>query len=138
MNTVAIIGASNNRTKFGNKAVRAFLRQGYTVFPVNPKETKIEGLPTFRSVREVPVRPESSTPFAVAGLRAFRSNRINGCRQVRARLKKADAPSCSFSAPRSGFSCRFETNLVLHHSPHERSAPPCSLPAHLLPHPGNG
>src|SRR5438477_5943907 len=58
MKTVAIVGASNNRTKFGNKAVRAFLRQGYTVFPVNPRETEVEGLPAFRTVRDVPVRPD--------------------------------------------------------------------------------
>ena len=57
MPTVAIIGASNDRSKFGNKAVRAFLRRGYTVYPVNPKDTEIEGLPAFKSVGEVPVRP---------------------------------------------------------------------------------
>ena len=28
---VAVIGASNNRRKFGNRAVRAYLEQGYTV-----------------------------------------------------------------------------------------------------------
>ena len=55
--TVAVIGASNNRAKFGNKAVRAFVKQGYRVFPVNPKESSIEGLPAFRNVRDVPVRP---------------------------------------------------------------------------------
>ena len=63
MKTVAIIGASNNRTKFGNKAVRAFLRQGYTVFPVNPKETEVEGLPAFRSVGDVPVRPDKISVY---------------------------------------------------------------------------
>ena len=57
MKTIAIIGASADRAKFGNKAVRAFLRQGYTVYPVNPKETLIEGLPAFKSIAEVPVRP---------------------------------------------------------------------------------
>ena len=56
--TVAIIGASANRAKYGNKAVRAFLQQGCTVFPVNPRETEIEGLPAFKSIRDVPVRPE--------------------------------------------------------------------------------
>ena len=56
--TVAIIGASNDRSKFGNKAVRAFLQQGYEVFPVNPKEETIEGLPAFKSISEVPVRPQ--------------------------------------------------------------------------------
>ena len=63
MKTVAIVGASNNRTKFGNKAVRAFLRQGYKVFPVNPRETEVEGLPAFRSVRDVPVRPEKISVY---------------------------------------------------------------------------
>jgi len=58
MKTVAIIGASNNRNKFGNKAVRAYLRQGYTVYPVNPRETQIEGLAAYKTLRDVPVRPE--------------------------------------------------------------------------------
>ncbi|HYG21814.1 MAG TPA: CoA-binding protein [Verrucomicrobiae bacterium] len=57
MKTVAIIGASSNRGKFGNKAVRAFLQQGYTVYPVNPNEAEVEGLPTFKNVRDVPERP---------------------------------------------------------------------------------
>lgn len=58
MKTIAIIGASNDRTKFGNKAVRAFLQQGFRVFPVNPKEESIEGLPAFKSILDVPVRPK--------------------------------------------------------------------------------
>lgn len=55
---MAIIGASNDRRKFGNKAVRAFRQQGYQVFPVNPRETTIEGLPAFASVQDVPERPQ--------------------------------------------------------------------------------
>jgi len=58
MKTVAIIGASNDRSKFGNKAVRAYLQQGYTVYPINPHESEIEGLPAFKSIRDVPVRPQ--------------------------------------------------------------------------------
>ena len=57
MKTIAIIGASSDRGKFGNKAVRAFVRQGYTVFPVNPKAPQIEGLPAFQGIADVPVRP---------------------------------------------------------------------------------
>ena len=53
---VAVIGASNNRQKFGNKAVRAFVRQGYTVVPINPNEADVEGLATFKSVLDVPGR----------------------------------------------------------------------------------
>ena len=51
---VAVIGASNNRNKFGNRAVRAFQQQGYTVVPINPHETEIEGLKAYASVLDVP------------------------------------------------------------------------------------
>ena len=51
---VAVIGASNNRSKFGNRAVRAFRRQGYTVVPINPHETEVEGLKAYASVLDVP------------------------------------------------------------------------------------
>ena len=58
MKTVAIIGASNDPRKFGNKAVRAFLQQNYTVYPVNPNETEVEGIEAYKSIRDVPVRPK--------------------------------------------------------------------------------
>ncbi len=54
--TVAIIGASPDRTKFGNRAVRAYRRRGWEVFPVNPRGGFIEGLPVYPSVRDVPAR----------------------------------------------------------------------------------
>jgi predicted CoA-binding protein len=57
MRTVAIIGASHDRFKYGNKAVRAFGQQGYTVYPVHPTEQSIEGLTVFKSIADVPERP---------------------------------------------------------------------------------
>ena len=51
---VAIIGASSERSKFGNRAVRAFRQQGYTVVPINPHEDQIEGLKAYKSVLDVP------------------------------------------------------------------------------------
>ena len=68
MNTVAIIGASNDHRKFGNKAVRAFLQQGYEVFPVNPREQTIEGLKVFKTISEVPVRPEKISVYLPPGV----------------------------------------------------------------------
>jgi hypothetical protein len=65
--TVAIVGASADRRKFGNKAVRAFLAEGYTVVPINPHHAEVEGLKAYASVLDVPgaidmasvyVRPE--------------------------------------------------------------------------------
>ena len=52
--SVAVIGASNQAHKFGNKAVRAYRRQGWTVYPVHPRATEIEGLRTYSSLRDVP------------------------------------------------------------------------------------
>jgi predicted CoA-binding protein len=51
---VAVIGASSNRNKFGNRAVRAYRQQGYTVVPINPNEAEVEGLKTYASVLDVP------------------------------------------------------------------------------------
>jgi len=52
--TIAIIGASADRSRFSNKAVRAFVRQGYTVIPIHPKEAEVEGLKAYKSVLDVP------------------------------------------------------------------------------------
>ena len=52
--TVAVIGASSDRNKFGNKALRAFARQGYAVIPINPNESEVEGYRTYPSVLDVP------------------------------------------------------------------------------------
>jgi|SRR5688500_13763589 len=52
--TVAVVGASSNRAKFGNKALRAFRAEGYRVIPINPNEQEVEGIPTYASVLDVP------------------------------------------------------------------------------------
>jgi predicted CoA-binding protein len=51
---VAVIGASNDRHKFGNRAVRAYQQQGYTVVPINPHAQEVEGLKAYASILDVP------------------------------------------------------------------------------------
>ena len=51
--SVALIGASRDRRKYGNKAVRAYQESGFTVFPVHPSEAAIEGLPAFPSLGDI-------------------------------------------------------------------------------------
>lgn len=72
MKRVAIIGASTNREKYGNRAVRAYQAEGYEVYPVHPSAESIEGLKAYPSVRELPVRPDRVSvylrPEVVLGL----------------------------------------------------------------------
>jgi uncharacterized protein len=51
---VAVIGASSNRRKFGNRALRAYRQQGYTAIPINPNEAEVEGVKTYASVLDIP------------------------------------------------------------------------------------
>ena len=64
---VAVIGASEDRAKFGNKAVRAFRQAGHDVVPINPRcavaAGRIEGLPAYASIVDVPGRVDVATLY---------------------------------------------------------------------------
>jgi len=60
---VAVVGASSDRGKFGNKAVRAFQAQGHRVIPINPNEPQVEGLRTYASVLDVPEAIDMATVY---------------------------------------------------------------------------
>jgi len=60
---VAVVGASSDRTKFGNKALRAFKAEGYTVIPINPNEREVEGMKTFPTVLDVPESIDMATVY---------------------------------------------------------------------------
>ena len=51
---IAIIGASPDRRKFGNKAVRAYARMGWRVYPIHPVEEEIEGFEAYPTIRHIP------------------------------------------------------------------------------------
>ncbi|KAF9114168.1 hypothetical protein BGX27_011524 [Mortierella sp. AM989] len=53
----AVVGASTNRTKFGNKVLRWYIDNGYTVVPVNPKEKTIESLSCVPNLTSLPGNP---------------------------------------------------------------------------------
>lgn len=61
--TVAVVGASADRSKFSNKAVRAYREQGWDVYPVNPKGGEIESIKAFTSVEEIPVAIDRVTLY---------------------------------------------------------------------------
>lgn len=56
--TVAVIGATNDRTKYGNIIYRDLKNKGIRVFGVNPKATTIEGDPAYKRVQDIPEKPD--------------------------------------------------------------------------------
>jgi predicted CoA-binding protein len=63
MKTVAVIGASPDRRKFGNKALRAFRQAGYRAVPINPHYTDVEGEPAFATVLDYPEAIDLATVY---------------------------------------------------------------------------
>ena len=81
---VAVVGASNDRRKFGNRAVRAFQAQGHTVVPINPHETAVEGLIAYKSVLDVPGAIDMATVYVQpdVGVRVMDELARKGIREV--------------------------------------------------------
>jgi len=81
---VAVIGASSDRTKFGNKAVRAFANQGYAVVPIHPREEQIEGLTAYKSVLDVPGAIDMATMYVApaVGMRVIEEVAQKGIKEV--------------------------------------------------------
>jgi uncharacterized protein len=63
--TIAVVGASADRAKFGNKAVRAFHDAGWTVFPIHPVLKQVEGLPAYANLDSLPVTALDQVSFYV-------------------------------------------------------------------------
>ncbi len=55
---VIVLGASDDRSRFANKAVRAYLEAGYQVFAVHPTATRCEGLVVYPNLADVPEKAE--------------------------------------------------------------------------------
>jgi predicted CoA-binding protein len=82
--SVAILGASADRAKFGNKSLRAHARAGYDVYPVNPKGGAIEGLAVYPTLDEVPVELDRVSVYLPprVGLEMLEAIAAKGCKEV--------------------------------------------------------
>ena len=69
----AVVGASRDQSKFGNRVLRAYMRTNRDVFPVNPNVVEIEGLTAYPNLASLPeavhgisvVAPPSVTELVV-------------------------------------------------------------------------
>ena len=98
--SVVILGASSNRSRMSNKAVRAYVEAGYRVIPVHPSETEIEGQAAKPSLEAVSdpgdllllyVRPEigvqSLDRAAATGIKRVFVNPGTGSPELVARIR---------------------------------------------------
>jgi len=66
----AVVGASTDRTKYGNKVLRCYLQHGLPVVAVNPGHASVEGVKSFASLREVPADVRAASVVAPPALAA--------------------------------------------------------------------
>lgn len=50
----AVVGASSDRAKYGNKVLRSYIQAGRRVFPINPKAGEIEGQKAYPDIASLP------------------------------------------------------------------------------------
>ena len=56
-NVIALIGATNDKNKYGNKILLDLISKKHKVVPINPKEEIIAGLKTYKNVSEMSEKP---------------------------------------------------------------------------------
>jgi uncharacterized protein len=54
-----VVGASNNRSKYGNKVLRCYLQHELKAYPINPREKIVEGIPSVGVISDLPKEVES-------------------------------------------------------------------------------
>ena len=82
--TLAIIGASADRSKYSNKSLLAHQQAGYEIYPINPKEETIEGLKCYKSILEVPVALERISLYVppAVGVKLLPDIAKKGCQEL--------------------------------------------------------
>jgi len=57
-NRIAVVGASNNPEKWGFRLYHHLKNDGFTVFPVNPRESSIGGEKCYPDIKYIPEKPD--------------------------------------------------------------------------------
>ena len=57
--TFAVVGASTDRAKYGNKVLRSYIQNNRKVFPVNPNANEVEGLKAYSDLASLPEKVDA-------------------------------------------------------------------------------
>jgi hypothetical protein len=55
--SIAVVGATDDSSKYGHVIYRDLKQKGFTVYPVNPQRTSVDGDPAFPNVGDIPPKP---------------------------------------------------------------------------------
>ena len=56
-NLIALVGASNDPKKYGNKILLDLISKGYNVAPINNQEEMISGIKSYKNVMDLEISP---------------------------------------------------------------------------------
>ncbi len=60
---VVVLGASNNPERYSYKAVKMLKEYGYTVKPVHPSGSPVDGTPTLKTLKEISLPIDTVTVY---------------------------------------------------------------------------
>jgi hypothetical protein len=61
--TIAVVGASSDTKKYGNRALKAWRETDWDVYAVNPNEDEVEGMTAYDSVLDIPDEVDTATIY---------------------------------------------------------------------------
>lgn len=56
--TIAVVGVSEDKTKFGRRVFDKLVALGFEVYPINPKHSHIDGFKCYPSLSALPKKPD--------------------------------------------------------------------------------
>ncbi len=59
LKTWAVVGATDNKEKFGFKIFKAMLERGMQVYPINPGITEVMGQKCYQTLKDLPNKPDA-------------------------------------------------------------------------------
>lgn len=114
MPSVAVVGASADPGRYSHQAVLRFAARGYAVWPVHPSGIAVAGHPCFRSLAELPGRPDVVTMYVNPGIGAALADAIAAAAPRLAILNPgADGPQVEAALAARGVRALRACSLVL-------------------------
>ena len=111
---VAVIGASDKPERYSYKAVKLLTDKGHKVFPIHQRVKLIDGIPVFRSIKDVPEPVDTVTLYVAADISTVLEDEVFGKKPKRIIFNPgAENPTMAEKARARGIATINACTLVL-------------------------